>query len=260
MTVDSRELSELTDFAAELARAAGEITLRYFRRALVPERKPDGSFVTAADRETERFLRVEIERRFPDDAIIGEEEGERAGSSARRWIIDPIDGTFSFVHGVPFYGVLIGIEIDEEPAVGVVNLPALGELLTAARGQGCYCNGERVQVSAVASLDQALLLATDFGTCARYGFGAAADELQSRAHARRTWGDCYGHTLVATGRAECMLDPVMKVWDCAALLPILEEAGGTFTDWHGNRTIRGGNALSTNRALFSEVQKIVSSS
>jgi histidinol phosphatase-like enzyme (inositol monophosphatase family) len=253
------ELGELADFAAAIAREAGEITLRYFRRALTPERKADGSFVTAADREAERFLRAEIERRYPDDAIIGEEEAERAGASPRRWIIDPIDGTFAFVHGVPFYGVLVGVEIDDEPAVGVVNLPAIGELVTAARGHGCYWNGARARVSAVSSLGESLLLSTDFRACGQYGFGEAAEELQRRAHTVRTWGDCYGHILVATGRAECMLDPVMNVWDCAPLLPILEEAGGTFTDWAGRSTIRGGNAISTNTAVFGEVSSIIQS-
>lgn len=257
MTAEARELRDLMDFAAELARGAGEITLGYFRRPFEPERKADGSYVTAADCEAERFLRAEIARRFPKDSILGEEEGEHTGSSDRRWIIDPIDGTFSFVHGVPLYGVLVGLEIEEEPVVGVVHLPALGELVTAARGQGCFLNDERVHTSSIAPLDQALLLATDFGTCARYGFGEAAAELQRRAAARRTWGDCYGHVLVATGRAECMLDPVMNVWDCAPFLPILEEAGGTFTDWRGHRTIRGGNAVSTNGLLFTEVSEII---
>ncbi len=254
---DGAELRELMAFAAELARGAGEITLHYFRRALTPERKADGSFVTAADREAEKFLRAEIARRFPDDAILGEEEGAQAGKSDRRWIIDPIDGTYSFVHGVPFYGVLLGLEIADEPLVGVVNMPALGELVKAARGQGCYLNDERAHVSATATMDDALLLSTDFGTCARYGFGAATEELQRRFAARRTWGDCYGHLLVATGRAECMLDPVMNVWDCAPLLPIVEEAGGTFTDWIGQRTIHGGNAISTNGALYAEVLRII---
>ena len=256
-TAQGAELRELMETAAKLARAAGEITLRYFRRAYTPERKADGSFVTAADREAEKFLRAELARLFPDDAILGEEEGERAGRSGRRWIIDPIDGTYSFVHGVPFYGVLLGLEIADEAVVGVVNIPALGESVKAARGQGCYWNDEVARVSATATMDEALLLATDFGTCARYGFGAAAAELQQRFGARRTWGDCYGHVLVATGRAECMLDAVMNVWDCAPLLPIVEEAGGTFTDWAGRRTIRGGNAVSTNGALFAEVFEII---
>jgi histidinol-phosphatase len=254
---DGQQLRELTEFASEIAREAGEITLRHFRRGVTPERKADGSFVTAADREAERFLRAEIERRFPEDAVVGEEEAERAGTSGRRWIIDPIDGTFAFVHGVPFYGVLVGVEIGDEPAVGVVQMPALGESVSAARGQGCRWNGEPARVSPVASLADALLLSTDFRLCARYGFGAAADELQRRARNVRTWGDCYGHLLVATGRAECMLDPVMNVWDCAPLLPILEEAGGTFTDWRGRATIRGGNAVSTNGALSAEVRAVI---
>ncbi len=254
---DSQDLRALMDFAAELARGAGEITLRYFQRLPSAERKADGSFVTIADRETESFLRAEIGRQFPDDAILGEEEGEQAGKSSRRWIIDPIDGTFSFVHGVPFYGVLIGLEINGEPLVGAVNLPALGELVCAARGQGCFWNGGAARVSDTATLEESLLLSTDFGTCRRYGFGEAADELQRRALARRTWGDCYGHVLVATGRADCMLDPVMNVWDCAPLLPMLEEAGGTFTDWQGRRTIYGGNAVSTNGKLFESIIGVI---
>lgn len=253
MKVDSRELQELSDFAVRLAREAGEITRRYFRGAFVAERKRDGSPVTVADREAESHLRRAIAAAFPDDAILGEEEGEREGASNRRWIIDPIDGTYSFVRGVPLFGVLVGLEIEGETALGVVNLPALNEMIHAARGLGCFLNGEPARVSAVRSLDEALLLATDFGTCQRHGFGAAAERLQLRAAARRTWGDCYGHVLVATGRADVMLDPVMNVWDCAALQPIVEEAGGTFTDWGGRRTIRGGNAISTNGALFESV-------
>lgn len=251
------ELKELLDFGVEAAREAGEITLRYFRQKFETRLKGKDNFVTQADVEAEEFLRRAINERFHGDAIIGEEGGESAGTSGRRWIIDPIDGTYSFVHGVPFYGVLLGVEVEGDPAVGVVNIPALGEMVYAARGLGCYWNGERAQVSQTASLEDALLLSTDFGSCARYGFGEAAEELQRRAAMRRTWGDCYGYVLVATGRADVMLDPVMNVWDCAALLPVLEEAGGTFTDWHGRRTIRTGNAVATNGPLFREVMQIV---
>jgi histidinol-phosphatase len=256
--VSNDERAALLDFAVEIAREAGAITLKYFRQKFTPERKKDGSFVTAADREAETFLRAAISSRFPDDAILGEEQGETAGASGRRWIIDPIDGTYSFVHGVPFYGVLIGVEIDQEAAIGVVNVPALGEILSAARGLGCFLNGERAHVSNVDSLADALLLCTDFGSCAKYGFGEAVSQLQSSVHARRTWGDCYGYVLVATGRAEIMLDPVMNVWDCAPLLPILEEAGGTFTDWRGARTIYGGNAVATNGKLSQAVMSAIS--
>ncbi len=253
------ELRELLDFGVGLAREAGEITLRYFRKTFETRLKGKDNFVTQADLEAEEFMRRRIEERFPGDGIVGEEFGEREGTTNRRWIIDPIDGTYSFVHGVPFYGVLLGLEIDGEPAAGVVNIPALGEMVYAAKGLGCFWNGERAAVSKTSSLDDALLLATDFGTCARYGFGAAADELQRKASARRTWGDCYGYVLVATGRADVMLDPVLSVWDCAALFPVVEEAGGTFTDWRGQRTIRGGNAVATNGLLFQEVMGIIES-
>ena len=257
MDTDEKELRQLLDFAVDLARAAGQITLNYFRQSFETATKSDGSFVTVADCEAETFLRGTIAERFPQDAILGEEGGAQEGTSDRRWILDPIDGTFSFVHGVPFYGVLIALEIAGQPTIGVINLPALGELIHAAHGLGCFWNGAPARVSSTAKLEDALLLATDFRACAAQGFGAAAEELQLRAKESRTWGDCYGHALVATGRADIMLDPVMKVWDCAALQPIIQEAGGTFTDWGGARTIRGGNAISTNSVLFEEVMKTV---
>lgn len=257
MIPDHAELKALLDFAVTLARHAGEITNRYFKGSFVAERKQDNSFVTAADREAERSLRAQIEKAFPEDAILGEEEGEKPGGSNRRWILDPIDGTYSFVHGVPLYGVLIGLEIDGEAVLGIVNLPAVDEMICAARGLGCFWNGAPANVSATESLGDALLLATDFSSCEWYGFGRAAEILQRQVNARRTWGDVYGHMLVATGRAEIMLDPIMNIWDCAPLLPILEEAGGTFTDWRGQRTIDGGNAISTNGALFESVMSVI---
>jgi histidinol phosphatase-like enzyme (inositol monophosphatase family) len=253
----STELKALLDFAVALARQAGEITNRYFKGSFVAERKGDNSFVTAADREAEKYLRTQIEKAFPEDAILGEEEGEKPGRSNRRWILDPIDGTYSFVRGVPLYGVLIGLEIDSEAVLGIVNLPALNEVICAARGLGCFWNDAPARVSATESLGDALLLATDFSSCERYGFGRAAEVLQRQVNARRTWGDVYGHVLVATGRADIMLDPIMNVWDCAPLLPIVEEAGGTFTDWQGQRTIHGGNAISTNGILFELVMAAI---
>ena len=257
MISNKTELLELLNFAVDLARGAGEITLKYFRRAPETFTKSDGSFVTIADREAEAYLRKTISGRFPDDAILGEEEGESNGRSGRRWIVDPIDGTFSFVHGVPLYGVLIGLEIDGEASLGVVNIPALDEIVYAANELGCFFNGKPSTVSSTATLDEALLLSTDFEACDKYGFGKATKALLGRVKARRTWGDCYGHVLVATGRADVMLDPVMNLWDCAALLPIIEAAGGTFTDWQGARTVYGGNAISTNGVLFNEVMRIV---
>jgi len=257
MAIDANEIKQLLDFTVDIAREAGAITLRHYQGSFLPESKADNSFVTIADREAEAHLRTRITAAFPDDSILGEEEGEQSGSSNRRWILDPIDGTYSFVHGVPLYAVLIGLEFEAEPIVGVVNLPALSELIYAARGLGCFWNGKPARVSSTNSLDQALLLSTDFGMCERYGFGPAAEALQRRVNERRTWGDAYGHILVATGRADIMLDPVMNVWDCAPLLPILDEAGGTFTDWSGARTIHGGNAISTNGKLFDRVMDTI---
>jgi len=255
---DKAELKTTFDFAVDLARTAGEITLKHFRKAPATNKKADGSFVTIADREAEAYLRKEIRERFPQDALIGEEEGELEGTSGRRWIVDPIDGTFAFVHGVPFYGVLIALEIDGEPTLGVINMPGLNEIVYAAKGLGCFYNGATARVSTTESLEESLLLCTDFSACHKFGFGAAIDEFQLRARTTRTWGDCYGYVLLATGRADVMLDPVMNIWDCAALLPVVTEAGGTFTDWKGQTTIEGGNAIATNGLLFDEVMAVVS--
>ena len=251
------ELRELLDFAVEIACGAGNITLQYFRRQPETSTKADGSYVTIADRQAEDYLRKRIAERFPDDGVLGEEQGESAGRSGRRWILDPIDGTFAFVHGVPFYGVLIALEVDQQLIAGVVNIPALGEMVSAAKGAGCFLNGEPARVSTTAKLEDALLLSTSFVACARHGFGQVAELLQARARTSRTWGDCYGYVLVATGRADVMLDPVMNLWDCAPLLPIMEEAGGTFTDWSGVRTASGGNAIATNGLLFDEVMSLI---
>ena len=257
MPPSKSELNELLEFSVALARGAGEISLKYFRKQPETSTKSDGSYVTIADREAEAYLRRQIAERFPDDGVLGEEEGEREGRSGRRWILDPIDGTFAFVHGVPFYGVLIALEIDGEPSVGVVNIPALNEIVSAAKGTGCFLNGAPARVSTVGKLEDALLLSTNFNICERYGFGRAPELLQARARTSRTWGDCYGYVLVATGRAEVMFDPVMNLWDCAPLLPIMEEAGGTFTDWRGERTVNGGNSIATNGLLFDEVLTLV---
>ena len=196
-----------------------------------------------------------ISARFPDHGILGEEFGETNAGARYRWILDPIDGTKSFVQGVPFYGVLIGLERGNEPVLGVCYLPALNEMVAAAQGEGCTLNGRRAQVSTVSQVADAVLLASDAESFAAYGRAASYDSLRAQARFTRTWGDCYGHVLVATGRAEMMLDPVMNLWDCAALLPIVQEAGGTFTDWYGTATIHGGSAVSTNRLLFDEVMQ-----
>lgn len=252
------ELNNLLDFAVQLGKTAGELSLSRFRGSFSIDRKTDGSLVTSVDHEVETLLRKRIREAFAEDSVIGEEKAPWTGSSDRRWIIDPIDGTFSFVHGVPLYGILIGMELFGEAILGVVNIPALGEIVYAARGLGCFWNGKRAKVSTISSLDHALLLATDFGFPAGDEFSELTKELEPLVEARRTWGDCYGHLLVATGRAEIMLDPVVDISDCAALLPIIEEAGGHFSDGAGLRSIHGPNAISTNDVIFGEVMSVIS--
>ena len=244
---------ELLEIASGFAEEAGRITLNYFQGRFDVDTKSDASFVTTADREAEAFIRGAIESRFPGDGIIGEEFGELLPQARRRWIIDPIDGTFAFVHGVPFYGVLIGVEEDGEPILGVIHVPPLGETTAAARGEGCYWRGQKAQVSRTARLGDALVSTTEMNLTGDPARAAALNRILPQTGPARTWGDCYGYVLVATGRADVMIDPAMHVWDCAALLPVIEEAGGRFTDWRGQRTIRGGDAVATNGLLHAEV-------
>ena len=271
------------ELATRIATEAGELTLRHYRRAgtdpVDVESKADGSPVTIADREAERLLRDRIAAAFPDDGILGEEWGEEPGSSGRRWILDPIDGTKSFVHGVPLYGVMVALEADGEAVVGVLRFPPLDETVAAARGLGCAWNGIRVRVSDVAALDQALVLtsgdarprerpaaaaptsptsptspAPDAGLATRVN---GLNEIAGRARIFRTWGDCYGYALVATGRAEAMLDPILNAWDAAAVRPIIEEAGGVFTDWDGTPSHLSGHAVATNAALADRIRALI---
>ncbi|MBC8044460.1 MAG: histidinol-phosphatase, partial [Rhizobacter sp.] len=190
-----------------------------------------------------------IKSAFPKDGFLGEEFGEIKSKSGRRWIIDPIDGTKSFIHGVPMYGVMIGLEVEKFVQVGVVNFPALGEIFYAECGSGAYCNLQRITVSAIDTISDATLCITSEKNLRETDTLSPYTALKDRALLTRTWGDCYGHCLVAAGRAEIMIDPVMNPWDCAALVPIVEEAGGRCFDHHGEPTIYGKGFISTNAAL-----------
>ena len=250
-------LDELLELALCAAREAGEITLRYFQKNPAVEIKADRSPVTIADRESEHLLRQRIEERFPDHGIVGEEFGATREHSPYRWLLDPIDGTVSFIHGVPLYGVMVGLEHEGEPSLGVVHFPALGETLWARRGGGAWWNGKRVRVSDVARLEDATLLLTDAKGFAAVGLDAAFQRLRAATELERTWGDCYGHAMVATGRAEIMLDAMLNEWDACPLVPILEEAGGRFTDWTGARTVRVKNGIASNGLLHNAVLRLV---
>jgi histidinol-phosphatase len=262
------EIAKRLQFAVEIAREAGGVTLRYFRRTdLAVERKADHSPVTIADRSAEELLRQRIGERFSEDSIIGEELGEQAGESGFQWVLDPIDGTKSFIHGVPLYTTLVAVLENGEPRIGVVHAPALSETVYAATGSGCWStcgaasNPQRARVSNTASLSEALLVTTEIGSFRQRASGDATGvflQLQSAARLVRTWGDGYGYLMVATGRADVMIDPVMNLWDAAPLQPIIEEAGGHFSDWNGNPTVRAGEAVATNDRLNKEVLAIVS--
>lgn len=258
MAPSDLSLRQLLDIALEVVWEAGKVTLRYFQTRFDVELKSDQSPVTIADRETEIFLRARLKAMFPSHSIQGEEYGcEGADGCSHRWIIDPIDGTKSFVRGVPLYGTMLGLEREGAAIVGAIAFPALGELIGAARGEGCWWNGRRARASSCASLSDALLLCTDYAHFPKAEKQPAFERLCRATRLQRTWGDCYGHCLVATGRAEVMLDASMKVWDCAALLPILEEAGGTFTDWSGKATIHGPDAMSTNGHLYEAIMESI---
>jgi len=243
--------------AAELARLTGTVALRYYRSRLTVETKSDGSPVTKADREAETAARAWVRSRFPDDGVLGEELGEERPGAPRRWVIDPIDGTKSFVRGTPLWGSLVALCEGTRVLAGAAYFPAVDELVAAAPGAGCWWNGSRCRVSDVDSLAQATVLTTDERFRERPEWQAGWRALSAAAAVSRTWGDCFGYLLVATGRAEVMCDPVMSPWDAAALQPIIEEAGGTFTDWNGVATAFGGSVVATNRRLATEVRGIL---
>jgi histidinol phosphatase-like enzyme (inositol monophosphatase family) len=251
-------LQDLLGFAQEIAWQAGRSTLGHFQREVAVDVKDDASPVTVADREAEQIMRRAIAARFPDHDVQGEEFGEDDRGSSHRWILDPIDGTRSFIHGVPLYSTLVGLEIDGEVAVGVAYFPALDDMVAAAVGMGCSWNGRPARVSLVSRLDEALMVYTDVGEIAAERPGAW-DRLQAATRLQRGFADAYGAFMVATGRAEIAVDGTMKPWDCAALMPIVREAGGTFTDWNGTPTITGGNGFSTNGRLLEAVLEVLGS-
>ncbi len=251
--IDQNFTAEVLEAATAFAKEAGDITLRYFGGLVDHEAKGDGSPVTIADREAERLIRTRIESRWPDHGILGEEFGVTREDAAVRWILDPIDGTRSFMRGVPLYGVLIGVETREGPFVGVAHFPALGETVAAGEGLGCTWNGTPCEVSTVEELDWSLVLTTDAERILSRPEGAGFRALMRGSSFSRTWGDCYGHILVATGRAEAMVDPILSSWDAGPLLTILTEAGGTFTDLGGRRTIHGGSGVSTNGRMHAAI-------
>ena len=245
-------------FAEALAIEAGEVTLSYFRTGVAVDRKSDDTPVTVADRETEKLIRSRIAKSYPEHTIIGEEGGAETQDSRYSWIIDPIDGTKAFVHGVPFYTVLIAFAIDERPVMGVIHAPALEETVSGATGCGVRYNRGDASVSGVRRLENARLHGTDFAELVkRYPAGGPA--LLSRVRAARTWADAFGYLMLVTGRADLMLDPVMSLWDIAPLYPILEEAGAAWSDFQGRRDTPGDSIIAAaSQELLEEAFSVIS--
>lgn len=247
------------------ADAAAKVTLQYFcQQNLDVESKSDDSPVTIADRNAEATFREFIGQAFPDDALLGEEHGEQAGSSAYRWVVDPIDGTKSFIAGVPLYSTLVALEHQGVPVAGMITIPGIGEAVVAATGLGAWyrsphCGGtwERTGVSRRQPLAKAIFVTTQIDSFAHRGGEEAFRKLQAAAWITRTWGDGYGYLLVATGRADVMVDPVVNPWDVAAIRPVIEEAGGRFSDWSGVATTQSSDAVGTNGLLHEEVLRLL---
>jgi len=237
------------------------------------ELKPDGSHVTNMDRWCERSIREAITKAFPSDGILGEEYGEQPGSNGYRWIIDPIDGTTMFTLGIPAWGVLIGLELDGKPVLGVAAIPPLDEIAFARRGGGCYwlrgtqhCAIPAVSVRAAAkrvAMEDGVHLGDAFGiTCTlksweKAGFGASHERVRKAMRRCQNGGfNCYNYLLLVTGRVQLAFDPVMKPWDLAALAPLVTEAGGVFSDLKGVETIHGGSFVAGTPTVYREAMAL----
>jgi histidinol phosphatase-like enzyme (inositol monophosphatase family) len=250
-------------FAREIARSAGDVTLRYFGTAtLEVEQKGDGTPVSVADRTAETHLRDRIAEAFPHDAVLGEEHDDRPGTTGFRWILDPIDGTKSFVHGVPLYGTLVAVERGPHVLAGVIHMPALDEMVFGAVGRGAWHvvgGGEPApaRVSTVATLAESTVCTTSFEYFTGQGTGHVFMDLAPRVAATRGWSDCYAHVLAVTGRIDAVVEPLMSPWDIAATIPIVIEAGGRCTSWQGKTDAYATDAIVTNGLVHDELLEIV---
>jgi histidinol phosphatase-like enzyme (inositol monophosphatase family) len=251
-----KELKSLLSFAESIAIGAGRVTLEYFQKEIEIDRKMDDTPVTVADRMAEEYIRERIQNEFPTHSILGEEEGESQGESPYRWIIDPIDGTQSFIRGVPLYTVLLALEYEGNPQVGVIHVPPLQETVSAVNGVGAFHNGTPCRVSSTEHLADAWVQVTDYAELSRR-HPEFAKRLLTESYSCRAWGDAYGYLLVATGRVDVMIDPIMNIWDIAPLKPIITEAGGVFTDLDGVDNAIGTSSLACNSILHKELMGLI---
>ncbi|MDR2512767.1 MAG: hypothetical protein LBD01_03085 [Puniceicoccales bacterium] len=253
MGIPAKQRDELWHFASSLGGRASELLLGYHaRRETEVEIKSDGSPVTVADKECERHLRLWIRERFPEHGIIGEEFGSERENAEFVWVLDPIDGTKSFIRRIPLYGLLIGLLYQGEPCLGLIDQPFTRQRLIGD-GETTLYNGQPAHVASKRKLSETLLLTTDVVNVKKYHPDAHWDALLERVETMRTWGDCYGHLMVAAGLGDIMADPVLNPWDAIPLVPILRGAGAVVTDWKGGDALASGNIVTANPWLHEQV-------
>jgi histidinol-phosphatase len=257
----NRDWQNRYETAVRLAQKAGRHAQTYFDRGIGVEWKDDRSPVTIADREAEAILRKELLDAFPADGFLGEESGDHHGSSGYRWIIDPIDGTRSFVRNIPIWATLVGLECRGEMIAGVAYLPAMGGVCyRAMRGDGCWRDDRKLHVSHVESLPEAVMFYSSLSWFVKAGKRDEFLQLAGLTQRQRGFGDFYGFVLVAQGSGEIMAEHGVKPWDIAGLSVLVEEAGGMFTDWSGNRDINSPDVLATNGKMHDQCLRILNGS
>lgn len=251
------DFTQVFDVLNEVNRQAGAIVRRYYGGPIEVERKPDRSPVTQADREVERFLRDALIKHFPDHGVYGEEYGSDGSDARYRWIIDPIDGTKSFLMRTPLFGTLIALECDGVPILGSIYLPIQNQLLIGSRETGTFLNGVRCEVSQTKELSEARLLITDPTVLIGPERHRGIEALCEKTELTRGFGDCFGYFLVACGAADIMIDPILEYHDVAALGPIVEGAGGRLSNLDGGLDLHARNAVATNGYLHDEVLTVL---
>ncbi|MBN1586679.1 MAG: histidinol-phosphatase [Candidatus Omnitrophica bacterium] len=246
------DLAPILKTMSRLTQISGPLITRYFRRPMEFEEKQDQSPVTVADREAEAAIRKVLEEEYPDCGILGEEYGHSRPDAERQWILDPIDGTKSFISGTPLFGTLIGYLEAGVPLAGAMHLPVLGELLLGT-DESCTLNGIPVRVRSCEHLSRATLLTTSVRSIEQHKDPIAFHSLVQRVKLFRGWGDCFGYYLLATGYADIMVDPIVNAWDIQPLIPIVRGAGGKITDYEGGDPVQADSAVATAGAIHQEV-------
>lgn len=247
---------EFTDFIKILARESGKIIKEYFRQPISISTKSDESPVTIADKKAEEIMRELIQKNFPDHGILGEEFGSDNPDAKYKWILDPIDGTKSFICGALTFGTLIALTKNDKPILGAFHQPVLSEFLIGDNFIA-ELNGKKVNVRNCERIEDAVLLTTDHLNVHRYQKGEKFEALIRKVKLYRNWGDCYGYYLLATGFADIMIDPIMSKWDLTALIPIINGAGGKITDFRGNDASSGTSIIASSKNIHEDLIKML---